>query len=64
MRARDDMFKATDTPWRGPIGRQEADALSAITQILSPIPYDELPREGEAAGPAEGARLHGAGLPV
>ena len=48
-RARDDMFKATDTPW-APWHVVRSDdkkraRLNAIAHLLSQIPYKELPRE-------------------
>jgi polyphosphate kinase len=48
-RARDDMFKATDTPW-APWHVIRSDdkkraRLNAISHLLSQIPYEELPRE-------------------
>ena len=48
-RARDDMFKATDTPW-APWHVVRSDdkkraRLNVITHLLSQIPYEELPRE-------------------
>ena len=48
-RARDDMFKATDTPW-APWHVIRSDdkkraRLNAISHLLSLIPYKELPRE-------------------
>ncbi len=48
-RARDDMFKATDTPW-APWRVVRSDdkkraRLNVITHLLSQIPYDALPRE-------------------
>jgi polyphosphate kinase 2 (PPK2 family) len=47
-RARDDMFKATDTP--GPVVRVRTDdkeraRLNLITHLLSRIPYKKLPRD-------------------
>jgi polyphosphate kinase 2 len=48
-RARDDMFKATDTPWAPwhviPSDDKKLARLNAITHLLSLIPYEELPRE-------------------
>ena len=51
---------------RGPLGRQEAGAAERHHATCSKhIPYEEAAaREGEAAGPAEAARLQGAGLSV
>ena len=48
-RARDDMFKATDTPW-APWHVVRSDdkrraRLNVISHLLSQIPYEELPRE-------------------
>src|SRR5271165_7681288 len=48
-RARDDMFKATDTPW-APWHVIRSDdkkraRLNAIAHLLTQIPYEELPRE-------------------
>jgi polyphosphate kinase 2 len=48
-RARDDMFKATDTPW-APWNVVRSDdkrraRLNVISHLLSQIPYKELPRE-------------------
>jgi polyphosphate kinase 2 len=48
-RARDDMFKATDTPW-APWHVIRSDdkkraRLNAIAHLLSQIPYQDLPRE-------------------
>jgi polyphosphate kinase len=48
-RARDDMFKATDTPW-APWNVVRSDdkkraRLNVIAHLLSQIPYEELPRE-------------------
>jgi len=48
-RARDDMFKATDTPW-APWNVFRSDdkkraRLNTITHLLAHIPYEELPRE-------------------
>lgn len=48
-RARDEMFKATDTPW-GPwyVARtddKKRGRLNIISHILSQVPYEELPRE-------------------
>ena len=63
-RARDDMFKATDTPW-APWHVVRSDdkrraRLNLISHLLSQIPYKELPREkpvlpkrGKAHGYAE-----------
>ena len=63
-RARDDMFKATDTPW-APWHVVRSDdkrraRLNLISHLLSQIPYTELPREkpvlpkrGKAHGYAE-----------
>jgi polyphosphate kinase len=48
-RARDDMFKATDTPWAPWHVIQSDDKkrarLNAIAHLLSQIPYEEVPRE-------------------
>ncbi len=48
-RARDDMFKATDTPW-APWHVIRSDdkkraRLNAISHLLSQIPYEDLPRD-------------------
>ncbi len=48
-RARDDMFKATDTPW-APWHLVRSDdkkraRLNTIAHLLSQIPYEDLPRE-------------------
>jgi polyphosphate kinase 2 (PPK2 family) len=48
-RARDDMFKATDTPW-APWHVVRSDdkkraRLNTIAHLLSLIPYEELPRD-------------------
>ena len=48
-RARDDMFKATDTPW-APWHVVRSDdkkraRLNAISHLLSQIPYEDLPRD-------------------
>ena len=48
-RARDDMFKATDTPW-APWHVVRSDdkkraRLNAISHLLSQIPYQDLPRD-------------------
>ena len=48
-RARDDMFKATDTPW-APWHVVRSDdkrraRLNVISHLLSQIPYEEPPRE-------------------
>ena len=68
-RARDDMFKATDTPWAPWYVVRSDDKkrarLNTITHLLAPYSLrGSSAREGEAAGPAEGARLQGAGLPL
>ena len=68
-RARDEMFKATDTSWAPWYVVRSDDKkrarLNVITHLLKHIPYEEAPaREGEAAGPAEAAWLQGAGLSV
>jgi len=48
-RARDDMFKATDTPWAPWCVIRSDDKkrarLNAISHLLSRIPYNHLPRE-------------------
>jgi polyphosphate kinase len=48
-RARDDMFKATDTPWAPWYVVRSDDKkrarLNTITHLLAHIPYEELPRE-------------------
>ena len=51
-RARDDMFKATDTPW-APWRVVRSDdkkraRLNTIAHLLSQIPYEELPRESRS----------------
>ncbi len=48
-RARDEMFKATDTPW-GPWYAVRSDdkkraRLNVITHLLAQIPYEDVPRE-------------------
>ena len=53
-RARDDMFKATDTPWAPWYVIRSDDKkrarLNAITHLLAHIPYEEAAAgEGEAA---------------
>ena len=68
-RARDDMFKATDTPWAPWYVVRSDDKkrarLNTITHLLKPYPLRRSAAgEGEAAGPAEGARLQRAGLPL
>ena len=68
-RARDEMFKATDTPWAPWFVIHSDDKklarLNAITHILKHIPHEESStREGEAAGSAEGTWLQGARLSV
>jgi polyphosphate kinase len=51
-RARDDLFKATDTPWEPWRVVQSDDKkrarLNVITRLLSQVPYEELPRERPA----------------
>ena len=66
-RARDDMFKATDTPW-APWHVVRSDdkrraRLNVISHLLSQIPYDRA-AAGEAcpAEAPEGSRLRRAGL--
>ncbi len=48
-RARDDMFKATDTPWAPWYVIRSDDKrlarLNAISHLLSQIPYEDLPRD-------------------
>ena len=48
-RARDDMFKATDTPWAPWYVVHSDDKkrarLNTITHLLAHVPYEELPRE-------------------
>ncbi len=48
-RARDDMFKATDTPWASWHVIRSDDKkrarLNAISHLLSQIPYEDLPRD-------------------
>jgi polyphosphate kinase len=48
-RARDDVFKATDTPWASWHVVRSDDKkrarLNTITHLLAHIPYEELPRE-------------------
>jgi len=48
-RARDEMFKATDTPWAPWYVIRSDDKkrarLNAITHLLKRVPYEELPRE-------------------
>ena len=68
-RARDDMFKATDTPW-APWHVVRSDdkkraRLNAISHLLSQIPYrGAAAREAGPAQAAEAARLRGAGLSI
>jgi hypothetical protein len=51
-RARDDMFKATDTAWAPWYVVRSDDKkrarLNVISHFLSQIPYEELPREKPA----------------
>ena len=68
-RARDEMFKATDTPWAPWYVVRSDDKrrarLNVITHLLKHIPYEErAAREGEAARTTEAARLQGTGLSV
>jgi polyphosphate kinase 2 (PPK2 family) len=53
-RARDDMFKATDTPWAPWFVAHSEDKrrvrLNVISHILSQIPYEELPRKSAQLG--------------
>ena len=48
-RARDDMFKATDTPWAPwhviRSDEKKRARLNTIAHLLSKIPYEELPRD-------------------
>lgn len=48
-RARDDMFKATDTPWAPwyviRSDNKKRARLNAITHLLKHIPYEDVPRE-------------------
>ena len=48
-RARDDMFKATDTPWApwyvANTDDKERGRLNVISHLLSRIPYEKLPRD-------------------
>ena len=48
-RARDEMFKATDTPWAPWYVVRSDDKkrarLNVITHLLAHIPYEEVPRE-------------------
>jgi polyphosphate kinase len=48
-RARDEMFKATDTPWAPWYVIRSDDKrrarLNAVTHLLKQIPYEEMPRE-------------------
>ena len=68
-RARDDMFKATDTPW-APWHVMRSDdkkraRLNVISHLLSQIPYEDLPRDKPVLPKtAEAARLRGAELSV
>ena len=68
-RARDDMFKATDTPW-APWHVVRSDdkkraRLNVITHLLAQIPYKEPPREKPVLPEAaEAERLCGAGLSI
>ena len=65
-RARDEMFKATDTPWAPWYVVRSDDKkrarLNAITHCLRIFRTRSSAREGEVAGPAEGTRIQGAGL--
>ena len=67
-RARDEMFKATDTPWAPwyvVIGRQAARPAERHHPPAQPDSLRGSPaRAGEAAETAEAARLQGAGLPL
>jgi polyphosphate kinase 2 (PPK2 family) len=68
-RARDDMFKATDTPW-APWHVVRSDdkkraRLNTIAHLLSLIPKRRIaPRQTAAAEATEAARLHGTELPA
>ena len=67
-RARDDMFKATDTPWAPWYVVRSDDKkrarLNTITHLLAHIPYEELPREKvKLPDRQQAAREQGAGLP-
>ena len=58
-RARDEMFKATDTPWAPWFVIRSDDKkrarLNAISHLLRQIPYEDVhAREGEAAEAATG----------
>ena len=68
-RARDDMFKATDTPWAPWYVVRSDDKkrarLNTISHLLSQIPYKEpAARKAGPAEAAEAARLRGAGLSI
>ena len=66
-RARDNMFRATDTPW-APWHVVRSDdkkraRLNTIAHFLSQVPYEELPRDKPVLPQAaEVARLCGAEL--
>ena len=68
-RARDDMFKATDTPW-APWHVVRSDdkrraRLNVISHLLSQIPYEDLPREKPVLPKRQKpARLRRARLPL
>ena len=63
-RARDEMFKATDTPWAPWYVVHSDDKkrarLNLISHLLQQIPYEDAKRESEAAEAAEASRLQGA----
>ena len=68
-RARDEMFKASDTPWAPWYVVRSNDKKRARLNVNHPFARPNSLRgsptgEGEATGPAEGARLPGAGLPL
>ena len=68
-RARDDMFKATDTPW-APWHVVRSDdkrraRLNTISHLLTQIPYEDTsPRRADIAETAKTRRLRGAELSV
>lgn len=67
-RAKDAMFAATDTAW-APWYVVDADdkraaRLNCITHLLSLIPYEEVPRESEAAEATRTRKLHRARPPL
>ena len=68
-RARDDMFRATDTAWApwyvANTDDKKRGRLNIITHLLSQIPYEPLEPAGRQAAQApEARRLRGAELPL